>query len=108
MNEKDTEAIKVLEKAFLKCKRLGMTFVGIDDELLCVTKTGMSNWLKACPSGYNDHANAVVRHNTKLNPDVPPYSYCPTANAYLYDTDIIADEGVRIMTCNSYIDSGGW
>lgn len=36
--DKELAAIKELEKAFAVCARLGLSFVGMDDDLMCMHK----------------------------------------------------------------------
>ena len=82
---KEREAIKELEKAFAKCSRLGLNFIGMDDSLYC------------------------LRRETVAAADEDPAG-CKSVGGYAPICCAIRlyDEGWTKVKAKSYIESGGW
>ena len=83
MTNTQISAIKSLEDAFLKCKKAGVKFCGMDDDIYFATKKAIEG---STERGLDD--------------------YCPTAVA-VQNSEYECETG-KVNTHGAYDDSGGW
>jgi hypothetical protein len=83
MTEKQRRALQQLERAFAACKKAGICFCGMDDNLHYATKEAIADSPERNSSDYSGVARAV--QNQELD-----------------------DEAGKVDTHWTYGDSGGW
>lgn len=89
LTKNQMDAIKKLENAFAVCKKAGLVFYGMDDNLLALTRS-------------ND-----LKMNEYMNDTEGKGSYCLVNAQYEFE-ELQHEILTHVNTHEVYLDSGGW